>query len=580
MAEARVRITAEDRTARAFNSANKRLTKLNRNFRAFNAIAAAAIGGGLVRAARSAARDLGTISDQADKLGLTTDALQELRFAAEQAGVGVKSFDVGFQRFTRRVADAAAGNKQLASTFKEFNIELTDNQGRLKSNEQVFLEFADAIKESDDQGKRILKTFQLFDTEGVDLVRLLQQGSGAIEEFRERARRMGAVIDESLIRKAEESTKELDALKRVIRAQLAPALADLAPTLVFLADKFATAAKAVADFFDAFRDPANLSGIDAYENKLKKVRGTLDTLRGRLESPLSKLFGQRDELRKQIEQLERDEQTLLRTIEILNKQGASTGPGGLPDDGDGDGDEAKKTFADITAEMRIQTREIDSQLHGWNQRFRIGQKILETEKELERILTLREKGQIEGIIRLNDQLNEKIREREELQRSQERQREQAARAQERAQEEELRRAREIGLTFSSAFEDAAINGSNLRDIIKGISDDILRIALRRTVTEPLTEFVSGAVSGFNIPFFANGTRSAPGGLAIVGERGPELVSLPRGSQVTPSNQMGNLGSTTIIQVPVNASVDITPQSAGQAGFDFARQIEEARGRNG
>jgi hypothetical protein len=34
-----------------------------------------------------------------------------------------------------------------------------------------------------------------------------------------------------------------------------------------------------------------------------------------------------------------------------------------------------------------------------------------------------------------------------------------------------------------------------------------------------------------LPGFANGTMSAPGGLSWVGERGPELVNLPRGSQV-------------------------------------------------
>lgn len=40
------------------------------------------------------------------------------------------------------------------------------------------------------------------------------------------------------------------------------------------------------------------------------------------------------------------------------------------------------------------------------------------------------------------------------------------------------------------------------------------------------------------PHFARGTKSAPGGLAIVGEEGPELVNLPRGSAVTPNNRLG------------------------------------------
>ena len=40
--------------------------------------------------------------------------------------------------------------------------------------------------------------------------------------------------------------------------------------------------------------------------------------------------------------------------------------------------------------------------------------------------------------------------------------------------------------------------------------------------------------------FAKGTRNAPGGLAMVGETGPELVNLPRHSQVYTANQTKNM----------------------------------------
>jgi hypothetical protein len=40
--------------------------------------------------------------------------------------------------------------------------------------------------------------------------------------------------------------------------------------------------------------------------------------------------------------------------------------------------------------------------------------------------------------------------------------------------------------------------------------------------------------------FAVGTRNAPGGLALVGERGPELLNLPSGSQVIPAAQTSNM----------------------------------------
>ena len=41
-----------------------------------------------------------------------------------------------------------------------------------------------------------------------------------------------------------------------------------------------------------------------------------------------------------------------------------------------------------------------------------------------------------------------------------------------------------------------------------------------------------------IPGFATGTSFAPGGMALVGERGPEVVNLPKGSSVTPNHLMG------------------------------------------
>jgi len=44
----------------------------------------------------------------------------------------------------------------------------------------------------------------------------------------------------------------------------------------------------------------------------------------------------------------------------------------------------------------------------------------------------------------------------------------------------------------------------------------------------------------NIARFAAGTDSAPGGLAWVGEKGPELMNVPRGSQITPNHRLSDV----------------------------------------
>jgi len=62
-----------------------------------------------------------------------------------------------------------------------------------------------------------------------------------------------------------------------------------------------------------------------------------------------------------------------------------------------------------------------------------------------------------------------------------------------------------------------------------IAGGIALIAIGRAITNSM-----------NRNAFAVGTRNAPGGMALVGERGPEMISLPRGSQVLPAAQTANM----------------------------------------
>ena len=44
--------------------------------------------------------------------------------------------------------------------------------------------------------------------------------------------------------------------------------------------------------------------------------------------------------------------------------------------------------------------------------------------------------------------------------------------------------------------------------------------------------------------FASGTNSAPGGFAMVGEKGPEIMYVPRGAQITPNHKIGSYAGGT------------------------------------
>jgi len=77
-------------------------------------------------------------------------------------------------------------------------------------------------------------------------------------------------------------------------------------------------------------------------------------------------------------------------------------------------------------------------------------------------------------------------------------------------------------------------GKTVKKVAQQILADLIQLQLRQSILKPL----AGAL-GLEVPGFARGTNFAPGGWSIVGEEGPELVDLPRGSKVIANNQIGN-----------------------------------------
>jgi hypothetical protein len=57
-------------------------------------------------------------------------------------------------------------------------------------------------------------------------------------------------------------------------------------------------------------------------------------------------------------------------------------------------------------------------------------------------------------------------------------------------------ADQLGLSFSSAFEDAIVSGKDFGQVLQGLEQDIIRIAARKLITEPVGNFIASGISGF------------------------------------------------------------------------------------
>ena len=129
---------------------------------------------------------------------------------------------------------------------------------------------------------------------------------------------------------------------------------------------------------------------------------------------------------------------------------------------------------------------------------------------------------------------------------------------------------EIGNTVSEAFKGMLTGAMSWKDGMRSLIGSVIDQLWKLFVVQKIVGLISGALGGATgtpssfspttsvtppsgfMPAFANGTSYAPGGMALVGERGPELVNLPRGSQVIPNHKLGRSSGGSNISVNVDA----------------------------
>lgn len=150
-------------------------------------------------------------------------------------------------------------------------------------------------------------------------------------------------------------------------------------------------------------------------------------------------------------------------------------------------------------------------------------------------------------------------------------------------------AREFGMTFSSAFEDAIVNGGKLSDVLRGLEQDILRLMVRKAITEPLANGVSSFFAATFGGGKALGGATEVGTAYLVGETGPELFAPREAGSIIPAGRTAALlsgaqsgGATFVFSPQIAAGVTRQELSAMMPRmFDqFAAMVSDKVQRGG
>lgn len=147
------------------------------------------------------------------KLGITAEAYQELKYAAQQSGIEQGELSTALREIGRRSSEAASGNKSMAAAFRTLGVSVKDASGHLKSSPDLMAEVADALNKIPDAGKRTALAMEIFGRSGSSMLPLLLEGAEGIAKLRKEAQELGFVFDNDTAKRAEALSDQLNKLK-------------------------------------------------------------------------------------------------------------------------------------------------------------------------------------------------------------------------------------------------------------------------------------------------------------------------------------------------------------------------------
>lgn len=163
------------------------------------------------------AKAMSEIGKNAKFLGITTDALQELRYAAEKSGLSIDGLEDALKELQVRSEDARAGTGEAFEAFAKLGMKSTDSAGMIKAPLDLLVEVAEQLQKLPTHAEKIWVTDSMFGDEGGKILMMIQDGSAGLIKLREEARALGLVIDQTGIKKASKFNEALTQMRAITR---------------------------------------------------------------------------------------------------------------------------------------------------------------------------------------------------------------------------------------------------------------------------------------------------------------------------------------------------------------------------
>ena len=202
----------------------------------------------LAVAAIAAATAFATFGDKIGKTairtGLSVEALQELKFAAEQSGTNLDSLSQALFRVRRRIGNAVTGTGPAVRALNELGLSAEELSKQDPSDQ--FKTLVGALSGVENEARKNQLAFELFGDNFRDIQPLIDQGAEGIGKLQDEFKELGVTLGADQIKDAEKLTDAWNKFKTGMMGIVRLVGAELAPTFTRVFESMTEHIKTVA----------------------------------------------------------------------------------------------------------------------------------------------------------------------------------------------------------------------------------------------------------------------------------------------------------------------------------------------
>lgn len=215
----------------------------------------AAATGALAIMVKQAADYGDAIRDASIRTGIGTAAMGGLKIAAEQSGASFEDLQNGLKKLAVNADAAAKGSKDQEQSFKAMGIAVKDaTTGAMRPMSDILGDVSEHFKKSTNATKESGEAVALFGKNGTQLIEFLELGKTGLQEFQEKAERLGLAIGTDVANQADKFNDTMNDLKASGTGLALTVGNILLPVLTNLAVSFTNIVVKVREFVDKHKE--------------------------------------------------------------------------------------------------------------------------------------------------------------------------------------------------------------------------------------------------------------------------------------------------------------------------------------